>query len=309
MHLCCASLVMTKRKLTLNRREKFRHLLRLHILGLQKNFPGWIFPSHHLAFHIHDFMDLFSGVRHWWLFPFENLIGKLQRIPTNHKPGEFEHTTHHFFHKGANFRQFLLRPNAPPILQYVQKLIDKAYNYDRRPATQSDSNDADKLADENSVVTPELMAGNVAPPSLEDTIANSPELTRLIGEDPYESFARIPAAKGDYTIATEKAVGNSYISFQPAGDYQPGQRWLAGQIQHIFRRRKNSPIQLAVCRSQSINVPDPFSEFWENGFEAKLVSSKFSRTLEIVDLKQVAAHSARWAISDDLVVAVNLCSD
>ncbi|KAH7871263.1 uncharacterized protein C8R40DRAFT_1055085 [Lentinula edodes] len=87
MNLCCASLVMTKRKLTLNRREQFRHLLRLHILGLQKNFPGWIFPSHHLAFHIHDFMDLFSGVRHWWLFPFENLIGKLQRIPTNHKPG------------------------------------------------------------------------------------------------------------------------------------------------------------------------------------------------------------------------------
>ncbi|KAJ3872353.1 hypothetical protein F5051DRAFT_339462 [Lentinula edodes] len=87
MHLCCASLVVTKRKLTLNRREKFRHLLRLHILGLQRNFPGWIFPSHHLSFHIYDFMDLFSGVRHWWLFPFENLIGKLQRIPTNHKPG------------------------------------------------------------------------------------------------------------------------------------------------------------------------------------------------------------------------------
>ncbi|KAJ3854272.1 hypothetical protein EV368DRAFT_4048, partial [Lentinula lateritia] len=127
MNLCCASLVMTKRKLTLNRREQFRHLLRLHILGLQKNFPGWIFPSHHLAFHIHDFMDLFSGVRHWWLFPFENLIGKLQRIPTNHKPGEFEHTTLHFFNKGSNFRQFLLQPNAPPILQYAQRLIDKAY--------------------------------------------------------------------------------------------------------------------------------------------------------------------------------------
>lgn len=88
MHLACASLVMTKRKLSSDHREQFRHLLRLHILGLKKNFPGWIFPTHHLAFHIHEFMDLFSGVRHWWLFPFEKLIGKLQRTPTNHKPGK-----------------------------------------------------------------------------------------------------------------------------------------------------------------------------------------------------------------------------
>ncbi|KAJ3866965.1 hypothetical protein EV359DRAFT_35431 [Lentinula novae-zelandiae] len=79
---------MTKHKLSSDRCKQFRHLLRLHILGLKKNFPGWIFPTHHLVFHIHEFMDLFSGVCHWWLFPFEKLIGKLQRTPTNHKPGE-----------------------------------------------------------------------------------------------------------------------------------------------------------------------------------------------------------------------------
>ncbi|KAJ3899420.1 hypothetical protein F5879DRAFT_777592, partial [Lentinula edodes] len=127
MHLACASLIMTKRKLSLTRRDDFRRLLRLHILGLKENFPGWIFPTHHLAFHIHEFMDLFSGVRHWWLFPFEKLIGKLQRTPTNHKPGEFEHTLLHSFCTGAFFRQWMMRPNAPPFLRYCQKLIDKAY--------------------------------------------------------------------------------------------------------------------------------------------------------------------------------------
>ncbi|KAJ3735859.1 hypothetical protein DFJ43DRAFT_1150625 [Lentinula guzmanii] len=300
MHLVCASLVMTKRKLSMSRREQFRHLLRLHIMGLKQNFPGWIFPSHHLAFHIFEFMDLFSGVRHWWLFPFEKMIGKLQRIPTNHKPGEFEHTLQHSFCGGAFFRQWMMRPNAPPILQYCQKLIDKAYNYDHRPV----------LHDDAAATTSELIESNFAHPISKKTIASAPELTKLLGLDPFESFTRIPATKGDYTIPIEGALGNSYICFRPEGNYQPGQEWVAAQIQHIFRRHKNSPIQFAIHRSQSprVTVTDPFCDFWANGFEAKLFSSKFSHTLEIIDMKQVAAHSARWTITDDLVIAVNLCS-
>ncbi|KAH7874281.1 uncharacterized protein C8R40DRAFT_1171817 [Lentinula edodes] len=280
----------------MDRREQFRHLLRLHVLGLKQNFPGWIFPSHHLAFHIHEFMDLFSGVRHWWLFPFEKLIGKLQRIPTNHKPGEFERTIHHSFCTGSFFRQWLMRSNAPPILRYCQKLLDKAYNYDRRPSTHSDDDDVSEHPD-------------VASRSIrKTTFTSAPELTKLLGKEPVEYFNRIPASKGDYTIPAEGASGNSYICFQPEDDYQPGRKWVAGQIQHIFRQQNNGPIQLAVLRSQSVFRLDPFSDFWDNGFEAKLVSSKFGGTLEVIDIKQVAAHTARWAISDDLVVAVNLCA-
>ncbi|KAH7878355.1 uncharacterized protein C8R40DRAFT_1167781 [Lentinula edodes] len=302
MHLACASLIMTKRKLSLTRRDDFRRLLRLHILGLKENFPGWIFPTHHLAFHIHEFMDLFSGVRHWWLFPFEKLIGKLQRTPTNHKPGEFEHTLLHSFCTGAFFRQWMMRPNAPPFLRYCQKLIDKAYNYDHRPSDHSASN-----APDQSSVTPELIASNFTL-TPKTTIASVPELTNLLGTEPFESFSRIPASKGDYTIPIEGALGNSYICFHPEGDHHPGQQWSAGQIQHIFRRKNNGPIQLAVLQSQSVHVEDPFSDFWGNGFEAKLVSSKFVDILKVIEMKQVAAHTARWAISNELVVVVNLCS-
>ncbi|KAJ3847686.1 hypothetical protein EV368DRAFT_50719 [Lentinula lateritia] len=302
MHLACASLIMTKRKLSLTRRDDFRRLLRLHILGLKENFPGWIFPTHHLAFHIHEFMDLFSGVRHWWLFPFEKLIGKLQRTPTNHKPGEFEHTLLHSFCTGAFFRQWMMRPNAPPFLRYCQKLIDKAYNYDHRPSDHSASN-----APDQSSVTPDLIASNFTL-TPKTTIASVPELTNLLGTEPFESFSRIPASKGDYTIPIEGALGNSYICFHPEGDYHPGQQWSAGQIQHIFRRKNNGPIQLAVLQSQSVHVEDPFSDFWGNGFEAKLVSSKFVDILKVIEMKQVAAHTARWAISNELVVVVNLCS-
>lgn len=87
MHLTCAAIWMTKRNLTAECREHFLHHLTQHIEGLKENFPGYMYPGHHLAFHLYDFMKEFSGVRHWWCFPFENLIGKLQRTPINHKPG------------------------------------------------------------------------------------------------------------------------------------------------------------------------------------------------------------------------------
>ena len=44
-------------------------------------------PNCHMAFHIYDFLRLFGPVRSWWCFPFERLIGQLQRLPHNHKHG------------------------------------------------------------------------------------------------------------------------------------------------------------------------------------------------------------------------------
>lgn len=43
----------------------------------------------HMAFHIYDFLRLFGPVHSWWCFPFERLIGQLQRLPHNHKQSMF----------------------------------------------------------------------------------------------------------------------------------------------------------------------------------------------------------------------------
>ncbi|KAJ3718151.1 hypothetical protein C8R42DRAFT_585677, partial [Lentinula raphanica] len=85
MKLTCASLMMTKRTLTGEHQEQYRLLLQQHILGLKQYFPAFSLPSHHLAFHIYDFMDLFSVVSNWWCFHGENLVQKLRLIPHNHK--------------------------------------------------------------------------------------------------------------------------------------------------------------------------------------------------------------------------------
>ncbi|KAJ7177737.1 hypothetical protein C8R46DRAFT_889163 [Mycena filopes] len=56
---------------------------------LKKTYPHYrCHPNHHMALHIPEFLLLFGPVHGWWTFPFERMIGKLQRVPTNYKPGK-----------------------------------------------------------------------------------------------------------------------------------------------------------------------------------------------------------------------------
>jgi hypothetical protein len=44
-------------------------------------------PNVHASLHIYDFLLSFGPVINWWCFPFERLIGTLQKINTNEKIG------------------------------------------------------------------------------------------------------------------------------------------------------------------------------------------------------------------------------
>ena len=46
-------------------------------------------PNHHIALHIPIFLKNFGPMHGWWMFPFERLIGILQKYRTNFKFGEF----------------------------------------------------------------------------------------------------------------------------------------------------------------------------------------------------------------------------
>jgi hypothetical protein len=45
-------------------------------------------PNHHMLMHLPFFFQLFGPARCWWTFPFERLIGQIQRLLSNHKMGE-----------------------------------------------------------------------------------------------------------------------------------------------------------------------------------------------------------------------------
>ena len=58
-------------------------LSKLRILHPTSNYR----TNFHMALHVADFLCLFGPIRSWWCFPFERLIGQLQRLPSNSKFG------------------------------------------------------------------------------------------------------------------------------------------------------------------------------------------------------------------------------
>jgi hypothetical protein len=63
--------------------------MRAYMDGVKRLFPQYKFrPNHHMALHLHEYLCRFGPVHSWWTFPFERMIGMLERIPTNFKIGE-----------------------------------------------------------------------------------------------------------------------------------------------------------------------------------------------------------------------------
>lgn len=50
-------------------------------------------PNHHAALHIGFFLPEFGPMRGWWMYPFERVIGILQKTNTNFKIGEQTYTS------------------------------------------------------------------------------------------------------------------------------------------------------------------------------------------------------------------------
>ncbi|KAE9383258.1 hypothetical protein BT96DRAFT_844316 [Gymnopus androsaceus JB14] len=77
--------------MTLARATAFRSLLKQWVDGLHEVHPHTKAHQNrtnvHVAFHLYDFLILFGPVISWWCFPFERLIGTIQKVNTNNHIG------------------------------------------------------------------------------------------------------------------------------------------------------------------------------------------------------------------------------
>jgi hypothetical protein len=93
-----ATILACRHSMTPSRALAYRKYHATWVDGLRTLFPhtreGRIRPNIHAAGHIYDFLLLFGPVMSWWCFPFERLIGTLQKINTNdHIGGKFFSST------------------------------------------------------------------------------------------------------------------------------------------------------------------------------------------------------------------------
>lgn len=86
--LLSAVSIATSRKTSHHHADMYRQHMQSYLIGIKELFPTFKFvPNHHMALHLPDYIRLYGPVHSWWAFPFERMIGMLQRILTNYKEG------------------------------------------------------------------------------------------------------------------------------------------------------------------------------------------------------------------------------
>lgn len=87
MALFQAVTLVLRYTMNLSRATKYRGFIKEWVDGLYTLYPHIATKRKrtnvHAAFHLYDFLVLFGPVISWWCFPFERLIGTLQKINTN----------------------------------------------------------------------------------------------------------------------------------------------------------------------------------------------------------------------------------
>ncbi|KAL1711912.1 hypothetical protein EV715DRAFT_214647, partial [Schizophyllum commune] len=337
MHLSCACLSMIADVSTEEQRDKFSSLFAQHLDGLERDCPGISTPNHHVSFHIRDFMSLLGPVRNWWCFPFERLVSRMQRTGNNHRAGTsllsilppygadntlgYEKTLLSTFYERAFFRQTLLRINIPYV-QDFRRTMDRLFHFDDKDdeGEGEDDDDDDKNQDDDSDV------GDPAEVELDDSgeiitfqspasplrfdlsqrLRSVPLLPR--GDGRNTDAGTIPAAGVRIGGKTYSAVRerHSYVGFRSHKSAQKA-RWTAGKIVRIAREggklkfhiRPFAPVE--ACRNY-----DPFSAFWNDGFEAQSVSHLTSDEVEVSLAKSAVFHVAYWKLTEGWGVALSL---
>ena len=91
MALFQAVVLMCRNTMSKERAVKLLNFMKTWISGLHETHPHTKMhhprPNIHASMHISDFIILFGPVMSWWCFPFERLVGVLQKIKTNDMVG------------------------------------------------------------------------------------------------------------------------------------------------------------------------------------------------------------------------------
>lgn len=89
LSLLSAVIIASSRTSSAENANSYLRYMTDYLESIKRLFPAYkLRPNHHMAMHLHEILLLFGPVHAWWTFPFERLIGMLQRMPHNGKMGK-----------------------------------------------------------------------------------------------------------------------------------------------------------------------------------------------------------------------------
>ena len=210
-------------------------------------------------------------------------------ILNNALTGEMETTMVHTFIKAGKLKQWLARPDCPPVIKECKILFDKAYAPKVHDVVSGIDDDRDGVFMETSFTD-----DHPAPCIVPDELRHFTKKAKVVMR------ARLRHHGVIYAISSTH-LGNSLILFYPHGDKSKSP--IPGCIKFIFEQGR---LVFAVQRQLEAaqGVLDPFEPYPH--FSAKLYSSCLSEELEVVHVDWVLCHFARWQISSEHVVVLSL---
>ena len=280
-----------------------------YLSGLKGLFPDYSFrPNHHMALHLHEYLLLYGPVHSWWTFPFERLIGILQRISTNYKigkfsnlfssfilvlkfSGEYEETISRSFTRSAALKNLILKTGTPEVIQNCEPIFRKFIDPQIRNTLLTDimgfSGQALDNSDDEDLPPTRLKSVSYLPDSLKDCIV--------------KRFGYLPTSASTLSLLTVAGITYSVVSKHSGNSCilldSPSKTFQPAQIEHIVQFFSNNDISgvntlVAVRRFKRLNIQsDPFSVY------PLLRTQMWSRELDALELHPVSAIQCHFACS------------
>ncbi|KIJ48985.1 hypothetical protein M422DRAFT_161984 [Sphaerobolus stellatus SS14] len=128
MNLVASVLLAVSYETSPNHAAAYTGYMQSYLTGLKELFPELKFRNtHHIVLHIEELLNLLGPVHSWWMFPFERIIGPLEKISTNWIIGQMEVTMMETFCAAANLRGFLFSGADTPGLQACVDIFQECF--------------------------------------------------------------------------------------------------------------------------------------------------------------------------------------
>jgi hypothetical protein len=314
--------------------DEYMWNMRAYLKSLRNLFPGMnLLPNHHNALYLGELLLRFGPVHGWWMFPFERLIGLLQKVNTNKKMGELaklftslvQRSTYHetiqgeleitmmeSFCAASNLRSFVQGTRCPDAVAKCEPILNSMYGQDTRGTLMNDIrtlySDINDMPANDDISASNFNEAKLKPLDEETYRA----LVTFAANDKNEGWTAHKEAllhvqhtiRGQQYQRSTASKKNSVIFFQPKAE----EGLVPGVIRQIFSIPRTIPngavthcVLFAVQRFHHLDdrIHNPFRKF-EN-FGAGLWRDTTSQ-IEIITPSQKICHAIRRKWDDKTLV-------
>lgn len=292
---------------------------------LQRLFPDYVcHPNHHMAMHIAEALRRYGPAHGWWAFPYERVIGMLQRASTNYKPGEsiivccvrvaneylgeYEQTIARSWYRSSNFRALFTKATCPEAIQHCFDAFETLV----QPQTR------DTLSTDALILQDDFSGGSGSEDSYEEfggkeeDVSNdlrvafgATQPSNIVLPAKVKSTSHIRHKGMSYTVRGTHE-GNSSVILQDNGSPFVIEKILRFPDTHNDRALKGAWV--LVRRHQEARIsPDPFASY--PYLRMKLWGRELEPAVQAVPISAIETHFAKLLVSlegQDLAVISSL---